>query len=344
MTDKSQNETQAENSHAASQPHDWRAQRESNGVSLDAIEKQTNIPVRKLEALEEGQFDALGPETFALGYIRRYAKIVGLDPLPIMAAYHQARGSDQPSAIPAAKIDAQNYTPASYAENDYREKKRKVPLIAITVGVLALWGIVMVLIPSGDDKQKTPASAYASSLEADNVAAEARDEAASESGDSELIDTEVLAVDVVADAQASSAETGTSESEVELQEESASVVDAPVQQEAPPIEVSNASVLETPAPTAMPVVQSTPVASANTEQDLVAMSFTDDCWVKIEDATGEVIFAQLQTKEDNLQIFGRAPFKVMLGNARVASVSLNGEAVNIDVPAGKNTMRVTLTN
>lgn len=59
---------------------DLKQARESRKISLDTVSKRTKIPAKYLEALEENSFDIFPSHTYAKGFIRAYAKVVGLDP------------------------------------------------------------------------------------------------------------------------------------------------------------------------------------------------------------------------------------------------------------------------
>ncbi|MGO8794683.1 MAG: helix-turn-helix domain-containing protein [Candidatus Sulfotelmatobacter sp.] len=56
-----------------------RQQRERRGVSLDAISNTTKISTRMLRALEDEQFDQLPGGVFNKGFVRAYARQIGLD-------------------------------------------------------------------------------------------------------------------------------------------------------------------------------------------------------------------------------------------------------------------------
>ena len=64
-----------------------RRQREARGVSLREISDSTRISLRYLEALEEGRFDVLPAPVFAGGFLREYARVVGLDPDEVVNAF-----------------------------------------------------------------------------------------------------------------------------------------------------------------------------------------------------------------------------------------------------------------
>lgn len=56
-----------------------RTQREARGVSLVAVAESSKISTRYLEALESDRFDALPAPVFVRGFLREYARVVGLD-------------------------------------------------------------------------------------------------------------------------------------------------------------------------------------------------------------------------------------------------------------------------
>src|SRR5277367_6424959 len=53
--------------------------RNSLGLSLEQISETTRVRVRHLEALESGQIDQLPSRPFIIGYVRAYARALGLD-------------------------------------------------------------------------------------------------------------------------------------------------------------------------------------------------------------------------------------------------------------------------
>jgi cytoskeletal protein RodZ len=55
-----------------------RAERELRQISLAEISSGTKIPVRTLQCLEEGSWGSLPAEVFLRGFVRSYARYVGL--------------------------------------------------------------------------------------------------------------------------------------------------------------------------------------------------------------------------------------------------------------------------
>jgi cytoskeleton protein RodZ len=61
--------------------------------------------------------------------------------------------------------------------------------------------------------------------------------------------------------------------------------------------------------------------------DRLKFGFTDDCWVEIKDAQGASLYSDLGKSGDTLELVGRRPFHILLGNAPAATLMFNGERV-----------------
>lgn len=72
--------------------HMLRTAREDHGLALSDVATRTRIPIRQLEVIESGAFDALPSRTYAIGFARTYARCVGLDEGPITQAVRDELG------------------------------------------------------------------------------------------------------------------------------------------------------------------------------------------------------------------------------------------------------------
>lgn len=61
--------------------------REQRGIALEEVADTTRIPVKTLEAMESGRFDDLPGDTFVKGFLRSYARAVGLRPEDVLSRY-----------------------------------------------------------------------------------------------------------------------------------------------------------------------------------------------------------------------------------------------------------------
>ncbi len=71
-----------------------RQARESNGWSLAEVALKLNLTATSLGNLEAGAFDKLPGHTFARGYIRAYAKLLGIDQAVLVQEFDQFTGTD----------------------------------------------------------------------------------------------------------------------------------------------------------------------------------------------------------------------------------------------------------
>ncbi len=75
-----------------------RRERELRQISLREISEATKINLRYLEALEDNRFSALPAEVFARGFLREYARYVGLDPDEVLNYYDTAQQEHEPES------------------------------------------------------------------------------------------------------------------------------------------------------------------------------------------------------------------------------------------------------
>ena len=76
--------------------HILREVRENKGLSLEEAQGKTRINVRYLTALENGQYSALPTPVHVRGFLRNYARFLGLDPQPLLTRYAAGQGQDAP--------------------------------------------------------------------------------------------------------------------------------------------------------------------------------------------------------------------------------------------------------
>lgn len=300
--------------HEIAMMENWAELRSAKNISLEDVAQRTNITRSKLEALERHDFEKLGTETFALGYLRNYAKMLKEDPEVFIRVYKDAMTSDLPGKFDSSSETQMN--PASESDSFLK----KIKMLHVLILVIILWLIVMLLLPAPDDETSELTTKQPTISSQDSSGTAALQDPASQSGE---IDS------------------STSEVAVESKEKEVIAVDNGVSESA----IDQAATATTDQ---IPVVPTVNVEANSSEDELMAeddilvFSFTGDCWLEVTDSTGSVLIAELQRKGDNPRIFGQAPFTVMLGNAREASATLNGKPVPTTPLPGQNTLKLTI--
>ena len=119
-----------------------RAAREDRKLSLEDVARQTRIPIRHLECIERGEWDALPAVTYSVGFARAYGNAVGLDGPAIGVEVRDLLG---------AQPRGQLLAPAYYeAADPARVPPRSLAIIALLIG-LALVGAYLVWRSSAVD-------------------------------------------------------------------------------------------------------------------------------------------------------------------------------------------------
>ena len=72
-----------------------RREREMRGIGLDEIATATKISTRMLRALEDERFDILPGGIFNKGFVRAYAKFLGIDEEQLVSEYSSAAGDNE---------------------------------------------------------------------------------------------------------------------------------------------------------------------------------------------------------------------------------------------------------
>src|SRR5437868_15546992 len=110
-------------------------EREQRSISLDDISLSTKIGTRLLRALEEERFDQLPGGIFNKGFVRAYARHLGIDEEQAVADYLEAAGESAPPVEPVVDIPS----PLRDQDNS-KEGEPGVPwgILGIVLLVLAL--------------------------------------------------------------------------------------------------------------------------------------------------------------------------------------------------------------
>ena len=117
-----------------------RREREMRNVSLDEIAATTKIGTRLLRALEDEQFDVLPGGIFNKGYVRAYARCIGIDEEQAIADYleaQQAATGSHPAGTEKTPIRTERFT----REEQSIPRRSPLPLIPVLVALVLLAGL-----------------------------------------------------------------------------------------------------------------------------------------------------------------------------------------------------------
>ena len=74
----------------------------------------------------------------------------------------------------------------------------------------------------------------------------------------------------------------------------------------------------------------------------ISLSFTGDCWVRVQDASGKVLALGIKSAGTNLQLSGQAPYNLTLGKASAVQLTYNGNAIDLSGYSDERAAKLTL--
>lgn len=150
-----------------------RRQRELREITLREIADTSKISLRYLQALEEDRFDLLPAPVFAKGFLRQYARYVGLDPEETVNFFLDARGQKEEESVEVTPKPQRSGPTWSYAA---------VALVVALLLMALVWGLLRLnqegTVPPGDGSPDAAAEATPVRTGADAEVPGAGDEAA----------------------------------------------------------------------------------------------------------------------------------------------------------------------
>jgi cytoskeleton protein RodZ len=120
----------------------FRAAREARGLSLSDVSEQIRIRSVYLAAIEEENWSAIGAPVYVRGFLRTYARFLGLDPEGVVATFNSGPSvSSQPAPAAPERISR---SAALVHERSQEQGSRGAPLIwaAAVVAVLLVAFVV----------------------------------------------------------------------------------------------------------------------------------------------------------------------------------------------------------
>lgn len=129
----------------------FRHVRETKGLTIDEVASKTRIRTDFLKALEEGNFAKLPDQVFAKGFVRTYARSLGLDEDDAMNRFVQTAGAFYD------KQEERERLRVKQAE-DERRKRANRKILALAVGVALMLLVLLITREQSGLVLRRPAS------------------------------------------------------------------------------------------------------------------------------------------------------------------------------------------
>jgi cytoskeleton protein RodZ len=309
------------------------AQREAMGWTVEQVADQLKLAVRQVVALEAGDYAALPSPAVTRGFVRAYAKLVKVDPAPLVAQI--AIDATPESEMNTSAV--RRPTPASFSQAKFPShgKRASLPLgwIAAAVAVVAAGAAAwhFGLIPGG---QRAEPNAAAPAATANGASHDAAQGSATET----LQNPSVPLISVPGASSAPAAPTG---AVVNVPATTATGAPPATQPAAPANPVTSqapaaaaAAGIATPAPS---TASATPAAAtAANAANVLVLNVREDAWIEVRPAKGGTPMIKRLVKAGSTETVNvDQPVRVIVGNPGGVSASLRGAPVALPLVPGK---------
>lgn len=350
--------------------------RQSAGLAPEEVARQLNLRVSVITAIEQAEYDRIDSELFLKGYVRAYAALVSVDGDSVIRQLdqelepaRQAREA-QVEASPLVSIQKRKrmkkrvaklvlllfllvvtiYAGSFYLtqvlKDEFGEPAGSEPVVSVEGGqgsAADLSGPLQSPPPAASEQTSAPVAPETepdpvSSRESDAGRIDGAGESASEQGLAPQGSVAGTAVPSEADlSEPEPTEPGAAQLS-DGRSDPATASEAAPMIEDPDLALSAVDAVVDPAPAAAGGDESAAGPRG------LQVTFTDDCWVEVRDATGRTLVSALRGAGDTLELEGQAPLRVVFGAvSAVGSVRYNGEPVDLaSFPARGNRVVFTL--
>ena len=288
----------------------FRAAREKAGATPDQVAETLHLDVTAIAAIEEGRFERLPMRPYARGYVRNYARLLGLDADDLVARFDAV---DESSPAPSAKVP--RHAVGQRAEMSLGPIA--LGYVGIVVALIAAVGAVLWMawqvqdwqLPflSGEPDAPGELDAPPEAPPAAVSASPARRPDVSpwpELNVPEVDVRELAATDDAPETQGGDAEEADSTGEI------------------PDADVAPLAATPRPDDELTPVGDGSPTA--------LTVVFNDESWVSVDDATGRRLFGDLGRAGRTVTVDGLPPLQILIGNAPAVRIEFAGEAVDLE--------------
>lgn len=135
-----------------------RLAREARGLEVADIAQTLKLGPRQVEALEGGDWKGLPGNTFIRGFVRNYARLIQIDPAPLMAQL------DDVLEKPLSSLGVSEMAPATMPHSGSAGSRRSKLVVLVGVGAVALAALVYFLLPGDLSSLRESAQSLLDSL------------------------------------------------------------------------------------------------------------------------------------------------------------------------------------
>lgn len=304
--------------------------RQAKGMTTAEVADKLKLTARQIEAMEAEEFDKLPAAVFVRGFIRNYARLVGLDADRLLAALGDFQGATQTITAPSEGV-AINSSPLKrwliYLVGGFS-------LFLLLVALLYQWlsqGEQTLVVEETTPVAPTPAPAPAQPVP--TATAPMAPVPSPEVAPAPVAPTPQNPPPAIAPLTPTLAP-------APITKPAPAPANAPTQPAAAP-HAGNPFLapVAPPAPTTAPATA--PAARPTAGSSTLRFSATEESWVQVVDGVGKRS-SQIIARGGGASFNGQPPFRIVVGNAAVVRMQYNDQSIDLRPFTGDKVARLTL--
>ena len=310
-----------------------RTAREAMGYSLDEVASKLKLGPDQVAALEDDELSRLNCNAIARGFIRNYARLLGLDATALMHQLGRIVTARENTFSMPHRMNVVVPNERSVAWRDYYR--------IIAGAFLLLAAAAAYLFLPADFIQKT-VSTVKNTFGISAAVTEHKEENQAETNTAETTNTANMANTA---GQPATAARSTSDSTPSTPATDTPATITPPLIIAPGMPAATTTPTPSPEPAAPASAQlpaQSPATPTDAKSNVLKFSFAKASWVEVKDRNGKVIFSQLNAANSEREVSGQPPLSLLIGNASGVSLSYQGKPVDLSKRSKDDVARVTV--
>lgn len=306
-----------------------KAARESQGLSILEVSKQLRLGVNQIQAIEQDDFAKLPQKSIVRGFIRNYARLLKVEPTPVLLAYQQLVPDSTPAALSVKSNASQSVIESK--SKPMRPSRLLSPLVWLLIISLATYFYVVHVKPHALSSGPQSLDAPTETLTSYEAIPKVTEQPATASNEGAAV-TEI--------APLTQAETASETNASANAQPTETVAEHPATQVG--VNTTNASTMVTSPTPATESATATTIKALDPNKATLSFKVSDDSWVRIEDGQGKKIFSQILEAGSEQNLTLDKPLNITVGNASGTKLAIDNQPYDLTQATRGRVARVQL--
>lgn len=286
--------------------------REQLGLSQKQIADRLRLRLSIIENIENNNFASDQVATFTRGYLRSYAKAVGIDESVVLCALDGCEET-KPQAQEMKSFSRKTKREA----HDSRIMTLTWGIFAVIIGISSVWW--------WQNQEKSMLDLTSQTEQEMELEQKSPDQDL----DFTTLENSVPQSEVATEVESNEVQASDMNQELEPSDNPASAETEIVAEVEPVSQPESQAEQQTESNVAETVSEPVQTAQPDVMTNMLKLSFSDDCWIQVKDSSGKTLSTGVKKAGQTIELSGNLPYSVILGAPENVSMTLASEPVDL---------------